>query len=404
MKKKNIKVKKGNGDISITIENNLNANNKQINHQPIKRRRRKKVEDTEEINKETLQQAQPELPSYIKPGPVGAFKIWQNAMDSYNTTVPMNQAQQLGLAPPQLPAPPTQLALPAPPAQLALPAPEQQQGISFDNFTRFFTMMANNQRNIRAPREWGRNLVEQPDDDDDSNDDNVGSVIRSVPLSPVTSFSRRSLPPTPVRQEQDDNLNQSIASVYGVTSDDPEMPAVNEEVKKILTLTAARAQGTKHGKRNIPPQGNYKDMPEYQENYNKAKQSLLPTPIISGAGKTRGQKKLSIAEKLAAGREFRESLETANANRSFSDQTQTISTSPEVRKFETKNPIYSDAAKLLFSKKELAEINEQAKQLNEQLAPFANWNEEQELSKAGLGRIIMTNEDAENAGMLFKDF
>jgi hypothetical protein len=126
--------------------------------------------------------------------------------------------------------------------------------------------------------------------------------------------------------------------------------------------------------------------------------------VLTGAGKTRGQKKLSIAEKLAAGREFREPLEIANANRSFSGQTQTISTSPEVRKFETKNPIYSDAAKLLFSKKELAEINEQAKQLNEQLAPFANWNEEQELSRAGLGRIIMTNEDAENAGMLFKDF
>ena len=30
--KKNIKVKKDNNDISITIENNLNANNKQINH------------------------------------------------------------------------------------------------------------------------------------------------------------------------------------------------------------------------------------------------------------------------------------------------------------------------------------------------------------------------------------
>jgi hypothetical protein len=63
--KKNIKVKKNSGkgkngvfidpkgsNISITIENNLNANNKQINHQPkaegfikprvLKRRRRKK--------------------------------------------------------------------------------------------------------------------------------------------------------------------------------------------------------------------------------------------------------------------------------------------------------------------------------------------------------------------------
>ena len=178
--KKNIKVKKGkgNGDISITIENNLNANNKQINHQPIKRRRRKKVEDTEEINKETLQQAPPELPSYIKPGPVGAFKILQNTVESYNNrTVPINQVQpeqlpapeqlslpappvQLALpAPPAqlaLPAPPAQLALPAPPAQLALPVPEQQQGISFDNFAKFFAMMSNNQRNIRAPTEWGR--------------------------------------------------------------------------------------------------------------------------------------------------------------------------------------------------------------------------------------------------------
>jgi hypothetical protein len=45
--KKNIKVKKGNVDISITIENNLNANNKQINHNPIKRRRRKKKVENE---------------------------------------------------------------------------------------------------------------------------------------------------------------------------------------------------------------------------------------------------------------------------------------------------------------------------------------------------------------------
>ena len=188
MKKKNIKIKKGNGDISITIENNLNANNKQINHQPIKRKRRKKkIEDTEEINKETLQQAPPELPSYIKPGPVGSFKIWQNTVESYNNrTVPINQVQpeqlpapeqlslpappvqlalpaspvQLALpAPPAqlaLPEPPVQLALPAPPAQLALPVPEQQQGISFDNFAKFFAMMSNNQRNIRAPTEWGR--------------------------------------------------------------------------------------------------------------------------------------------------------------------------------------------------------------------------------------------------------
>jgi hypothetical protein len=117
--KKNIKVKKDNNDISITIENNLNANNKQINHQPIKRRRRKKkVEDTDEESLNEQLQLLPKLrdTSYIKPGPVGNFQIWRDNMDSYNTTITMNQAQQLGLVPPRVPP-----ALPAPP--LALPAP-----------------------------------------------------------------------------------------------------------------------------------------------------------------------------------------------------------------------------------------------------------------------------------------
>ena len=51
-------MKKNNDDISITIENNLNANSKQINHNPIKRRRRKKkVEINDEI-KELAQQPQ----------------------------------------------------------------------------------------------------------------------------------------------------------------------------------------------------------------------------------------------------------------------------------------------------------------------------------------------------------
>jgi hypothetical protein len=303
-------------------------------------------------------------------------------MDSYNTTVPMNQAQQLGLVPPQLPAPPTQaalpapatplalpapptpLALPAPPTQLALPAPERP--LTLENLTQVLSVLANNQSNIRIPIEWGRNLIDQPrnDDSDDSDNDKGGAFLQSVPLSPVTSFSRRSLPPTPVRQEQDDNLNQSIASVYGVKSDDPEMSAVNEEVKKILTLTAARAQGTKHGKKNIPPQGNYKDMPEYQENYNKAKQSLLPKPIIPGAGKTRGQKK-----ELSKG--------------------QTISTSPEVRKFGIQNP--KSEARILQD--EITSINLSMPDFGD----FENWNEEKELAKAGLKPIIMTNEDAEDA-------
>jgi len=280
--------------------------------------------------------------------------------------IPYNQATQLGLTPP-----PVFPALPAPPAQLALPAPPAtERALTLENFIQVMNLIREKQQG--PPVSWGREMVD---------DEDYGPIIESVPLSPVTSFSQRSLPPTPMRRErerlpsqapaseQDNNLNQSIAEVYGVKADDPEMPAVKEEVKKILTLTAARQQGTRHGKRNQPPRGDYKDMAEYQENYNKAKQSLLPT-IIPGAGKTRQQKKELSKAKV-------------------------ISTTPEVRKFGTKNPINSDPAKLLFSKKELDEMNEQAKKLNEQLAFMDNWNAEEELARANPQSIIMTNEDAE---------
>jgi len=359
MKKKNIKVKKGNSDtdISITIENNLNANNKQINHQPIKRKRRKKkVEDTEEINKETLQQSQPELPSYIKPGPVGAFKIWQNAMDSYNTTVPMNQAQQLGLVPPQLPAPPTQAALPAPatplalpapptqaalpapPTQLALPAPEQQQGISFDNFAKFFAMMTNNQRNVRAPSEWGRNLI----DDDDNDDANTRYNIRTVPSTPVPSTPLRTPAQTYEEIEFDkgvENLiKQEIEKKGDITGE--EMLSIRKDARDKQIRKTAKRMGTIHGQAKIPPNGQYMDLKEYQESYKFALEhaQLLPQPI----GRTRAQTK-----------------------------------------------------KGLFTKEELAQINEETKQVDDQIASLNldKWNKEEELAKAGL--TVMTNEDAE---------
>jgi hypothetical protein len=165
MPKKNIKVKKDNHDIAITIENNLNANNKQINHDPIKRRRRKKkVENNDEID--TLE----ELPtltdtSYIKPGPVGAFQMLR-------------------------------------PAQPGAGAGAQE--ISFDNFQRFLAMLMENQRNgnpannVRPPPEWGRGLV-----DDDEPADNYSFIrpppqpdrtdsVSTVPLVYVDSLIRQS--------------------------------------------------------------------------------------------------------------------------------------------------------------------------------------------------------------------
>jgi hypothetical protein len=175
MTKKNIKVKKDNHDISITIENNLNANNKQINHDPIKRRRRKKkVENNDEID--TLE----ELPtltdtSYIKPGPIGAFKMLR-------------------------------------PAQPGAGGGGGTQEISFDNFQRFLAMLMENQRNgnpannVRPPPAWGRSLVDddepviipppRPADDDlsfsdlvldDDDDDDIVSRADSDIVSSVDS-------------------------------------------------------------------------------------------------------------------------------------------------------------------------------------------------------------------------
>ena len=101
MAKKQTIIKKpvGNGNISITIENNL----KNINTVPAivipKKRRRRNKPHAEAVDLPP----QPPLPplkdvSYIKPGPSNNFTVWRdNLGDSYNTTIPQGQAQQMGL-------------------------------------------------------------------------------------------------------------------------------------------------------------------------------------------------------------------------------------------------------------------------------------------------------------------
>ena len=131
MAKKQTIIKKpvGNGNISITIENNLKNTNPAP--PPVKRRRRRKqLPTTDETNSmiENMLRggggggALPPLKdvSYIKPGPINNFAVWRdNFNDSYNTTIPQGQAQQMGMLPlPKVEAPPV-----APPPQLALPAP-----------------------------------------------------------------------------------------------------------------------------------------------------------------------------------------------------------------------------------------------------------------------------------------
>ena len=89
-----IKKPAGNGNISITIENNL-KNTNTIPPVVKKRRKRRNKAPTEEVN------LPPPPPlkdvSYIKP-PSDRFTVWRdNLDDSFNTTIPQGQAQQMGL-------------------------------------------------------------------------------------------------------------------------------------------------------------------------------------------------------------------------------------------------------------------------------------------------------------------
>ena len=132
-----IKKPVGNGNISITIENNL----KNTNPPPIPKKRRRRRQPTDDSVTTDVTNSKIEdmlrrggggsttgggLPqikdvSYIKP-PTDRFTVWRNYMnDSFNTTTPIQtttqaipeaQARQMGYLPPVPPAP---LALPAPP-------------------------------------------------------------------------------------------------------------------------------------------------------------------------------------------------------------------------------------------------------------------------------------------------
>ena len=126
MPKKQAIIKRSNGNINITIENNLKATQTQVAPKPEKRRKRRKpkTDVTQDINNERLHSRAPAsepMPplkdvSYIKP-PGNSFNVWRDTIDSYNTSIPIGQAQQMGLImappPPAPPAPPP-LALPPP--------------------------------------------------------------------------------------------------------------------------------------------------------------------------------------------------------------------------------------------------------------------------------------------------
>lgn len=276
MKKKNIKVKKGNGDISITIENNLNANNKQINHQQIKRRRRKKkVEDTEEINEV------PNIPlkdvSYIKPGPISNFQKWRN-----NMIPPV-------VLPPPPPPPPAPAAVPAPPVQpAALPIAD------VPTWKDFSQMMAS--QRVQPPESWSYNLI-----------DNNGYTsprfveLDSSSIRPTYEDFNTALNTLRIEEADKQKIQEQVQNEIKISNQSIEqivdnLPIENDQKKEIkteLNKTQAKRLGTLHGNKRMAPQGDYKDTIEYQTNYDKAFKNAVDEInklIIPGSGKTRLQK------------------------------------------------------------------------------------------------------------------
>lgn len=331
MAKKKTIIKKpvGNGNISITIENNLKNTNQVPTQVVAKKRRKRRL--TEAVN------LPPEPPgllpplkdvSYIKPGPSNNFTVWRdNFNDSYNTTIPQGQAQQMGLL----------RTLPTP--ALDQPAPLQHNitrstGSTQTRPTGSIGSTQTEQIIFRAPRANYDPLGIS--DYDDTEDDSYLTVPSLSPsLSSTSSLDRRPENSTKelyrallagnrtgrgniynnlhydpynpnesmedrftersfhtAQQEPDDEeepapINKTFAmDVYEeIAKENPGISIENagkmlastedvteKEVRDFYTgkqsiITTARGQGRKHGKSGSEIKGPYAKMPDYKNSY-----------------------------------------------------------------------------------------------------------------------------------------
>lgn len=256
MPKKQAIVKRSNGNINITIENNLKATQTIPRSEKPKRRRRKPTTQTNE-KIDAMLRGGGDLPplkdvSYIKP-PGNSFNVWRDTIDSFNTSIPIGQAQQMGLimAPPP-PAPPTApLALPSPANNtfnIGNSQPEQSMynGPSWRDFTMFMSGMTPNRG--MPNRDWSNMFDDNLDDEE-------------LQIAPP--------PRPPAIEEGPPIISDSVINAIPDLTDEQRalMKAAEKEKNRIKT---AKKEGTRHGKQGIDPQGTYKDMDEYIENYEKA--------------------------------------------------------------------------------------------------------------------------------------
>ena len=278
-----IKKPVGNGNISITIENNLKNTNPPP--PPVKRRRRRTTSDsaTTDITNSKIEDMLrsggggsatgggflPPLKdvSYIKPGPSNNFTVWRdNFNDSYNTTIPQGQAQQMGMLPlPKVEAPP-----PQPPPQLALTAPP---AADTPLTMREFAMIMMQQGKARPGYQ---NLHEDPYNEDEPMDDRYTNLR---PSSRIEAVEEDVLKEAGATEEQIQNYQQQIQQHKAINTTNEQKLATAgidpEIIKNVKKIAAMKTAGTWQGKRNIKPNGDYIDDPNFIASYNAARADRL---------------------------------------------------------------------------------------------------------------------------------
>ena len=283
-KKTIIKKPVGNGNISITIENNLKNTNPPPHNIPVKRRRRRTTSDsaaTDITNSKIEDMLRsggggsatgggflPPLKdvSYIKPGPSNNFTVWRdNFNDSYNTTIPQGQAQQMGMLPlPKVEAPPPQ------PPQLALTVPP---AADTPLTMREFAMIMMQQGKARPGYQ---NLHDDPYNEDEPMDDRYANLR---PSSRIEAVEEDVLKEAGATEEQINNYKEQIQQHKAINTTNEQKleaagidPEIIQTVKKIGVIKTA---GTWQGKRNIKPNGDYINDPNFIASYNAARADRL---------------------------------------------------------------------------------------------------------------------------------
>jgi hypothetical protein len=283
-----IKKPGGTGNISITIENNLKSTNPAPPPVVVKKRRRRRQPTETDVTNSKIEDmlrggggggGGAGIPlkdvSYIKP-PNNNFTVWRNHMDSINTTTPMlnaqptiteGQARQIGYLPPVQVIPPAQLALPPPPPPppppplrpppLALPPPPPPVDNSFREFLMFMASqqgrgIANNFNNLQHDNAYDEPMQNR----------------YAVPLRPnnkVQEIDEEVLKESGATNEQIEAYKASVN-----TTNDDKLTAAGIDPEKVKKISRARYEGTFQGGRNLVPQGEYKDDPEFIKSYKKA--------------------------------------------------------------------------------------------------------------------------------------